>query len=595
MGTPSKTVIDPITLSVTANYLRTLTEEMGQSLQDTAYSTVFSEALDFSCTVFDGRGDLIGQGNFCPSQLAATTFAVKAVQRVFEPDGLEPGDVVLHNDPFSGMNHLPEHMVLKAVFVDGQIVGYVVCIGHMAEVGGLAAGGFPGDAQEVFHEGLRLPPIRLVKQGVLDRDLWTVILANGRTPRVMAGDLRAMMGALTVGERRLTELVRQHGVERYREIVDAIKDYSERRMRAVIRAMPDGTYTASEPIIDNDGWTDEPSVVTVAVTVDDDELFVDFAGSDPQRRGACNSTRVATVCAVYNALMFLADAEIPVNDGRYRPIRVSTPSGTVVNADFPAATVGGNSEVHPTIVCLIWKALADAIPDGVGACGGGTWMLASFGGTYDDGEMYSGLFIEMQGWGGHSRADGWNAVGASNGNCPLTPVEIYESRYPFLHHRYGLSEGSGGAGRHRGGLGTVRVVELLHDITLSCYHSGERMLPWGLQGGEPGTLSALRVKCPGDDAFTNFRERFAVRCASKFTNVRLTAGTILELEVGGGGGYGNPEERDSDAIARDLLDGFYGDRDVVAAYSKQAVAAQTARDRLLAQLRGGSQPSNAST
>jgi N-methylhydantoinase B len=247
--------------------------------------------------------------------------------------------------------------------------------------------------------------------------------------------------------------------------------------------------------------------------------------------------------------------------------------------------------VHPTMVCLIWKALADAIPDGVGACGGGTWMLASFGGTdQTTGDMYSGLFIEMQGWGGHSRADGWSAVGASNGNCPLTPVEIYESRYPFVHHRYGLTEGSGGAGRHRGGLGTIRVIELVDELTLSCYHSGERMLPWGLQGGGPGTLSALRVKCPGDDRFSNFKERFGVRCASKFTNVRLAPGTVLELEVGGGGGYGSPGERSCTAIAQDLLDGFYDERDVGAAYPRQAERAIELRDRRLAGLRAGSEP-----
>jgi N-methylhydantoinase B len=578
--------VDPITLSVTANFLRTLTEEMGQSLQATAYSCVFSEALDFSCAVFDDTGDLIGQGNFIPSQLAATTFAVKEIQRQFGADGLAPGDIVLHNDPFSGMNHLPEHMVLRGVFLDEKLVGYVACIGHMAEVGGLAAGGFPGDAQEVFHEGLRLPPVRLVKRGELDRDLWAVILANGRTPRVMAGDLRAMMGVLTVGERRLIELVRRHGVARYREIVGAIKDYSERRMRAVISEIPDGTYTASELIIDNDGWVDEPSRVTVAVTVDGDELHVDFAGSDPQCRGACNSTEVATICAAYNALMYLADSEIPVNDGRYRPIRVSAPSGTVVNADFPASTVGGNSEVHPSLVALIWRALADAVPDGLGASGGATWMLASFGGTdRGTGDMYSGLFIEMQGWGGHSRADGWNAVGANNGNCPLTPVEIYESRYPLHHHSYGLDEGSGGAGRYRGGLGTVRVVELTDELTLSCYHSAERMLPWGLRGGGPGTVSSLRVKCPGDDGFSSFKERFGVRCASKFTNVRLVRGTVLELKVGGGGGYGNPAERAPEAIARDLLDGYYDEDAVAGAYPGQVARALELRDRLLEQLR----------
>ena len=350
-------------MTVAANYLVTVSREMGQALQTTAYSPIFNEALDFSCAVFDEIGEMIGQGEFCPAQLGATTLALRWIIDEFGLDSLGDGDVYLHNDPYSGMNHLPEHMVVKAVFHEGERVGIVACIGHMAEVGGLAPGGFPGDAQEVFHEGLRIPPVKIVKAGVEDADLWRVILANGRTPRVTAGDLRAMIGSLNVGERRLLELVRKHGVERFRLIKDEIKAYSERRMREAIKEIPNGTYVADEHIIDNDGWLDEPARVRVAMTVEDDRIVADFTGTEPQRRGSCNLTLVATVSAVFNAVLHMTDSDIPANAGRYRPIDVIAPEGTLANATFPVATVGGNSEVHPHLVTLIWKAMAEAVPD----------------------------------------------------------------------------------------------------------------------------------------------------------------------------------------------------------------------------------------
>ncbi len=436
MAASETRVVDPVTMTVTANYLATISREMGLALQNTAYSTVFNEALDFSCTVFDEEGELIGQGEFCPSQLAASTFAVKEILRRFGAETISADDVYLHNDPFSGMNHLPEHLLMKAVDHDGTRVGFVACIGHLSEVGGLAPGGFPGDAQEVFHEGLRIPPVRIVKDGVEDEDLMRLILANGRTPRVTAGDLRAMVGTLHVGERRLVELVRRHGIERYREIKDEIIAYSERRMRAAIAEIPDGVYVADELLIDNDGVDDEPARVRVAVTVDGEQILADFDGSDPQRRGPVNSTGVATICAVFNAVLHLTDSDIPINAGRYRPIEVRMPSGSVVDADYPAATVGGNTEVHPHIVTLIWKALAPAVPERVAAAASETWMLVTFGGKDPrTGEPFATLMLEAQGWGGKDRGDGWDAVGMANGNCPITPVEVLETRYPVAPSR----------------------------------------------------------------------------------------------------------------------------------------------------------------
>jgi N-methylhydantoinase B/oxoprolinase/acetone carboxylase alpha subunit len=586
MSESAVTGVDPVTMTVVTNYLVTVSREMGQAMQNTAYSPIFNEALDFSCAVFDEEGEMIGQGEFCPAQLGATTMALRWIIDEFGLDALGKDDVFLHNDPYSGMNHLPEHMVVKAVFHESERVGIVACIGHMAEVGGLAPGGFPGDAREVFHEGLRIPPVRIVKAGVEDEDLWRLILANGRTPRVTAGDLRAMIGSLNVGERRLLELVAKHGTERFREIKNAIKDYAERRMRAAIREMPDGTYVAHEYIIDNDGWLDEPARVRVAITVADDEVVADFTGSDPQRQGSCNLTLVATVSAVYNAVLHMTDPDIPANAGRYRPISVVAPEGLIVNATFPVATVGGNSEVHPHLVTLIWKAMAEAVPHKVGAAGSETAMLVTYGGEDPDtGELFSNLILEGQGYGGKLAGDGWDVITVPNSNCVVTPVEVYESRYPLLHHEFSLNEGSGGSGRFRGGLGSVRRLELLSPMTFSCYHSSERLYPWGLFGGSEGTLSAFRVKAPGDADYGTFKERYGVRCAGKFTNVNLPEGTLLELSVGGGGGYGKPQDRDPAMIAEDLLQGFYDEETTRRLYPDQWEEALAIRDELLSRLR----------
>jgi N-methylhydantoinase B/oxoprolinase/acetone carboxylase alpha subunit len=589
MASSAQTTVDPVTMTVTANYLVTVSREMGQAMQSTAYSPIFNEALDFSCAVFDEIGEMIGQGEFCPAQLGATTMALRWIIEEFGLDALGPGDVFLHNDPYSGMNHLPEHMVVKAAFHEGERVGIVASIGHMAEVGGIAPGGFPGDAQEVFQEGLRIPPVRIVKGGVEDGDLWRLVLANGRTPRVTAGDLRAMIGSLNVGERRLLELVQRHGIERFRQIKDEIKAYSERRMRAAIAAIPNGTYVAHEYIIDNDGWLDEPGRIRVAMTVEDDRVVADFTGTDPQRRGSCNLTLVATVSAVYNAVLHMTDPDIPSNAGRYRPIEVIAPTGTLVNATFPVATVGGNSEVHPHVVTLIWKAMAEALPDRVAAAGSETAMLVTYGGVHPrTGELYSNLILEGQGWGGKLAGDGWDVVTVPNSNCVVTPVEVYETRYPLFHHSFRLNENSGGPGRFRGGLGSIRELELLEPMTFSCYHSSERLYPWGLFDGGEGTLSSFKAKLSEDEEYTNFKERFGVRCAGKFTNVHLPKHARLELKVGGGGGYGDPAERDPALIARDLLDGFYDESYIRRLYPSQVDEVLRLRDKLLRQLRESS-------
>ena len=322
------------------------------------------------CSTSDG--EMIGQGEFCPAQLGATTMALRWIIDEFGLDALGPGDVFLHNDPYSGMNHLPEHMVVKARVLRGRARRHRRL--HRAHGRGRRhgarrlprrrAGGLPGGTAD---------PAGQDRQGRAfeDADLWRLILANNRTPRVSAGDLRAMIGSL---QRRRAPAARARAPPWHRALPARsrthIKDYSERRMRAAIGELPNGTYVAHEYIIDNDGWLDEPARVRVEMTVEDDRVMADFTGHRRRSgRGPATSRWSPPISAVYNAILHMTDPDIPSNAGRYRPIEVIAPPGTIVNATYPVATVGGNSEVHPHLVTLIWKAMADAVPDKVGAAG----------------------------------------------------------------------------------------------------------------------------------------------------------------------------------------------------------------------------------
>jgi len=277
-------------MQVVNNFLVTTAREMGVAMKNTSYSPLFNEGLDFSCAVFDEKGEMIAQAEFCPAHLGAIIYIVEWTVQEVGIENFKPGDVILHNDPFRGGCHLPEFCVIKPVFHQKNLVGYVVCIGHMTEVGGKVPGGFAGDASEVFQEGLRLPPVKIVEEGKDREDIWNIILSNVRTPKYAYGDLKAMIGSLYVGEKRVLELLDRYGMDTYSEMKEAIKDYSERRMREEIRAMPDGVYSHEHYAIDNDGITDEPLKLRVTVMIEDDEIIVDYTGSDKQARGPVNCT-----------------------------------------------------------------------------------------------------------------------------------------------------------------------------------------------------------------------------------------------------------------------------------------------------------------
>jgi N-methylhydantoinase B len=552
--------MDPVTLTVLGNAFVNVCREMGVTMMRTAFSPIFNEGLDFSCVLFDRHGNMIGQAEFCPAQIAASLFIVRWTLEELGVDAFEPGDVVLHNDPYRGGAHIPEHSVIRPVFHEGELFGFVANVGHLAEIGGKAVGSFAADATEVFQEGLRIPPVKIVKRDQNDMELWRLIMANHRTPRNTWGDLNAQIGSLRVAERRTIELLDRYGRDYVERAAAELMDYSERWMRAEIAAIPDGVYEFTERMED-DGVVDRPVTFHVTVTVAGDELVVDWTGTDPQVRGPINATYGVTAGATYNAVFHLTDMGIPKNSGAYRPIRIIAPPGSAVNVVYPGPSVGGNTETHPKLADMVVAALAPALPDRVAAAEGGTACNFLFGGVHPrTGDYYANYHLEGGGWGAKSYDDGNDAIVVKNGNCRNTPVEIFETRYPLRVLEYSLIPDSGGPGRMRGGLGTRRIMRVEPGAEVTVNALFDRTKPgfgaYGLEGGEKGGPGAVLVKLAGEAEFRTFSEVFGTVSPSKFTNIVLREGDEVLIASPGGGGYGSPQERERERVAEDVAQGF---------------------------------------
>ncbi len=564
--TDTKT-LDPVTLTVIDNYLTSTCRDMGVTMMKTSYSPIFNESLDFSCVIFDTRGQMLAQAEFCPSQIGTIKFTVTWTLDELGLDVFEPGDVVLHNDPYRGSGHVPEHMMLKPVFFQDKLFGFVANVAHMSEPGAKTPGGLSGDATEVFQEGLLLPPVKIKSRGQDNDDIWKIILANHRTPKVTYGDFRAMMASLDLAEARLHELLETYGSSTIAAACDELIEIAERRMRAEIGAIPNGVYTF-EDVIEDDGITDRSYPIRLTLTVLDEEIIADFTGSAPQAVGPVNAIYAVTASAVYNAVLHLTDPTIPRNEGCYRPVTVIAPPGTIVNCTFPAPVAGGNTETSPRITDMIFGALQDAIPDRVVAACGGTSSPFLFGGTDPrNGELYAHFHFEGVGWGGRKGADGNDMVVTINGNCRNTPVEVFETRYPaFLIESYRLLPDSGGAGEYRGGLGGERLLTVTSEVTVSALLNRMLADPWGVLQGSDGARGGVWIKRPGDSDWATFVDAFGTLSPSKFSGIRLQPGDQVRLVMPGGGGYGDPRQRDKARIARDISEGFISAERALADY-----------------------------
>jgi N-methylhydantoinase B len=551
--------LDAVGLHVLHNALANIAAEMALVMMKTSYSTIFNEGLDFSTVLLDARGNLIAEKNYTPSMMGAIPHTVRWALEEFGAEYFQPGDVVVHNDPYRGNCHLPEHMMMKPIFKGGELIAFAGNMGHVAEIGGKAPGSFASDATDVYQEGLRLPPVKLIEGGEYNKHLWRVVLANHRTPRNTWGDFHAMIGSLNVGEARVLELIDRYDIETVVEGAAALSDYSERRMRAEIEELPDGEYR-SELVVEDDGVSADPFRVVATVVVRGDEVIVDFTGTDAQVRGPMNCTWVVAVSAAYNAIFCVTDPEtlIPRNSGCYRPIRVVAPPGSVVNVQHPGPSVGGNTDLQPKLIDLLVSALAQAVPGLTAAAHGGSSSNLLFGGVHPEtGGYYSNYHFDGTGTGGTGTKDGNDGEITRHSNCRNTPIEVFETRYPLLTLEHGLVRDSGGAGRRRGGLGTYRTLRVTApEITFSALFDRMKIAPPGLFGGLGGGTSALLVKRKGEREFRSFEEVFGVSSPTKFTNVVLREGDELHYRTPGGGGFGDPREREPERVREDVLEGW---------------------------------------
>lgn len=559
--------LDPITIGVIRSHLVSVSREMGVTLRQTAYSNIFNEGSDFSCGVFDSTGRLWAQGEFLPIHLGALQFAVREAIEEVGISTFEEGDAVLLNDPYRGSTHLPDLTAITPIFHESAIVAFAANRAHHADIGGTVAGRFYSKATENFQEGLRIPPVRFVRRGTIDPDLMEIVLNNVRVPREMRGDLEAQISANRTAVNRTVALCERYGIETVKEAATEICRQSESRMRAIISSWPDGSWSA-EDFLDNDGIDPNPIPVRVTATVADDRLTLDFSETAPQAAGPVNSVRGMTASATFLAVQAAADPTIPANDGAYRPIEIIAPEGTLLNPRFPAPCTGGNETSH-RIVNVVQKALAQ-LPEGPNVIAGdhGSSNNLLISGIDERAREFSVFFSYPEGgWGALDEKDGESALFSIVGNCKNMPAEAVELNFPIRLLRYELRQDTGGPGRRRGGLGTRRDYEVLSDAaTLSFVADrcviGANGLARGLAGG-PGEYLVDRGNGP---------EPASPEFVSKGTQIPLRAGDVVSQCTAGGGGYGDPRERDPEELARDLSLGYISAEAAAKIYSGERSA-----------------------
>lgn len=540
------TAIDPIQLEVLRNALVAASEEMSVTIWRTSRSTVVREMLDYSTAVFDAEGRNVAQATRIPVHLNSMATCLDDLLRHRAPiSDWRDGDVLITNDPYCGGQHLPDILAYRPVFLDGEPVAIVGALCHHIDVGGGAPGSYDALATEIYQEGLRIPPVKLYAAGERNQAVFDMILQNSREPEKVGGDLASQVAALEVGATEVARVTRRYGTAALRAAGDAILDQSEQAMRAALRAMPDGLYEF-EDCVDDDGITDEPLRIRVALTIQDDRATVDFTGSSPQAAGSVNCTLNMSKSAVYFAVMSAAGGDFSANSGCYRPIEVIAPLGTVVNCRHPAPVANRMATGH-RIVNTVMGALAKVVPDRVPAAYYGVSYVYSLGAERDDGGHDVYLEIEVGGWGAHPESDGANAFSAGFHNLANSPIEMIESAYPVTFTAYGLTPDSGGAGRTRGGLGLHREWRLdAPRGVLSTSFERFRFAPYGLAGGEAGPLGRLYVRRNGE----------LEEPGAKITGLALRRGDTVRLETSGGGGFGDPKARSAGDVARDVRDGY---------------------------------------
>jgi N-methylhydantoinase B len=532
---------DPIELEVFKNLFHSIAEEMGAALRRTAFSPNIKERRDYSCAVFDSTGEVIAMGDHMPVHLGSMPMSVRAAIAQCE---MEPGDVVMLNDPFRGGTHLPDITLVAPVFIKPRNRRrhatpdfYVASRAHHADVGGAYAGSM-GLCREIYQEGFRIPPVKIMRAGVIEGDVLALLLSNVRTPEEREGDLGAQIAACHTGAERLREVCARYGIDRAHRAARELLEYSEELMRAFLSQVPPGSYRA-EDFLDSDGISDKPVriVVTIGIAAQHARgrmrprhmVTVDFTGSDPQVEGSVNAVEAITYSACFYVFRCLLAEDVPATAGLMRPIRMIAPEGTIVNARPPAAVAGGNVETSQRIVDVLLRALAQAIPDSIPAAASGTMNNLTIGGIDPStGKPFAYYETIAGGMGARPTKHGASGVHTHMTNSLNTPAEALEYAYPLRVRRYSLRPGSGGTGKHRGGDGIVREIEVLTDCEVTLLADRRTRGPWGLAGGEAGSPGKASVVRAGG-AVEEMPGKFSTR---------LKKGERIRIESPGGGGWG---------------------------------------------------------
>ena len=536
---------DVVTRQIVANALASAADEMATTIFRTAHSTVVRDAMDFSAALLGPDAQTVAQAVTIPFHLGAVPTAVDALLARFG-DRMRPGDVFIMNDPFDGGMHLPDVFVIKPVYHEDTLIGYGVATAHHGDIGGRLLGSSATDNTEVFQDGLRIPWMHLYKEGRPVEEVHALIRANVRVPHMLFGDLGAQVAACSVGERALQAMVERYGIERLAELMDGLIDYTEVLMRREISSWPDGTATFRD-YMDSDGIESRDVAISVRVTIDGDEVEVDLSDSDPMVRGSLNATRSFIMATAYHCVMSASASEFPNTAGAFRPVRIVTKPGTVTHVVYP----GANSMRGVTgfrAFDAINGALAQLVPDRVPAAGEGGNTVVILGGHHEDGEPFVYFELLVGTWGATPENDGNDGLSNPIATAANVPIEVAEAEFPIIIERYGLVPDSGGVGLHRGGLGLEKSWRPLVPTSLLIRSDRQRHPPFGLMGGAPGGLSGNTVhrRSGEEEAFPPM-----------FSD-GLAAGELYHHVQAGGGGWGDPLDRDPQRVADDVRNGKVG-------------------------------------
>ena len=518
--------VDPTRLEIFKNVFHSVAEEMGAALRRSAFSPNIKERRDYSCAVYDADGRVLAMGDHMPVHLGSMPASVTAARAALT---LEAGDIALLNDPFSGGTHLPDLTMVMPIHLAGKRRPsfYVANRAHHADVGGALAGSM-GPAREIFQEGVRIPPVKIFRRGQPVHDVMALLLANVRTPVERQGDLAAQIAACRIGERRIAEIVAKYGEGQVRRYGQHLLEYSEEMMRAALKELRPGTYSA-EDFMDDDGVSNEPLRIRVRIRIGKARAEVDFTGSSSQCAGNVNAVEAIAISAVYYVFRCLLSEDVPATSGSLAPFRIIVPPGTIVNARPPAAVAGGNVETSQRMVDTLLRALAKAAPSLIPAASQGTMNNLTLGGASPRhaGQPFAYYETIAGGMGARPGLDGASAIHTHMTNSWNTPVEVFEQVYPVRLLKYAVRRGSGGRGQFKGGDGIVREIELLARTQVGLLGDRRKRGPYGLAGGQPGRPGKNTLMRGGKS------QQLSGKCA-----FFAESGTILRIETPGGGGWG---------------------------------------------------------